>query len=216
MPNPTIQIAMSVDGSTLTVIDTTTWGVGEYPARDTVALKALAIRKLSTGDSVVGANVYVEESATDISFEVTDLDAVFELYLFAIVLYTGQSTVNGDIVFDPNDRKIKKKIAGVLTEVTLESLKTEVGVPKVSTSTLVITKLTISRDNLELAVLEKLQLLTSHGCEINDYYQAQRDFNYVRSLRSGALIDFARGNYINAQLKIETGIAFASNLLAAA
>lgn len=212
---PTFQLSISTNGNTLTVTDTSPWG-GANPLRNTRALKLLALRKLSTGDVEIAPNVYTPETIEDFLINVTNLDAVYEIYMFSLVLYTGQGLVNGDIYYDPNDFKIKKVITGVLTEITLASLIAEVTVERATTFTLILTKISISRDNIELILLTKLQAFEIENCEINEYYTAQRNFNYVRTLRSGALIEFARGNYINAELNIESGNAFADNLLAEA
>lgn len=210
---------ISVDGHTLYAIDSTTEYGTILPARNTLAVLAYVVyKKLVPEDVSPSFLAYNTEETVNIPIDVTGKDGVFHIHLFAVNKWTEGALDNGDIVFDLNDMKLKKQIAGVLTEITLASLLTEAIDPdKVvatsSTYALVTTEVTIKRDVLEL---EKLRLLVEYEadiCEYNEYVKSCTNYDYVRTLRAAAFIEFAMPNYIAAQAKLETANVFADKVI---
>ncbi len=205
--------SISQDGKTLYFTDATTEYGGDLDVRANLALVMRATYKKSDGDvDVVPVNYDPLDVAT-FSIDVTDTDGVYEFEIVALIEYNGQGLTTGDLVYDINDAQIKRYDGSQLNVLDFDTLLTYS--PTLFTDDALITsRLTILRDNLELRQLEKLEDYEEHVCEYNDYKRAKQDFDYVRSLRSGAIIDFCRDRKTQAQLKIETAIEFGDKAMA--
>lgn len=203
---------ISQDGKTLYITDATTdYGVG-LPLRAEMALLIYIVYKASTGDQVIAAEAYAPDDVLTFSIDVENKDGVYDIYVFAIKRLLEQVLVEGDIVYVDADNKIKKYVSAVLSEITLASLIDE-EVGQTLTDALITTQVTILKDTLELAYLEKLEAYDGHICDFNELQVAKRNFDYTRALRSGAIIEKCSGHPIAAQLKIETAIEFATKAI---
>lgn len=206
--------SIAVTGLIAYMTDASVYG-GAAPARASLALVALGTFKLSTGDVQYEPTAYLPESVVTFSWDVTGKDGVWEMNFWALPLYEGQVLAEGDVVYDLNGgRVIKKYIAGVLTEIAIASLLTDVNVlHKGQKMLLITTALTIKRDEIELILLEVAKLYQNSICEFHEYNEALKNFNYIRVQRSGAFIHFCRGNYITAQALIETGNTLGASII---
>lgn len=206
--------SLSESGLILYLTDASAYS-GAAPARASLGLVALATFKHSSGDVRVQPTAYLAESVESFSFDVTGKDGVWEIKFWGLPLYVGQVLAEGDVVYDVNGgRLIKKYVGGVLTEVSLESLLTDTSILHTGSKlALVTTDLTIKRDDIELSFLAVAEQYKNSICEFQEYHEAQKNFNYVRLMRSAAFINFCRGNYITAQSQIETGNSFGKSVL---
>ena len=209
MATLTFNRAISQDGKTLYFIDAT-----EYPVsgdeRSSLAVLGLAIFKHSSGDQIIAPSSYLPASVESFSFNVEGADGVYEGRFFAVPIYTGQALEEGDIVYSDGGG-LQKYVDSALVSIEVSDLLDEEVDHSGSKYALVTRDISIARDELLLAKLEKMD--DSGCCEYNEIVKAGRDYDYVRTLRQAAFIEFCRENYASAQAKIETGNSFAERAL---
>lgn len=206
---------ISPNGNTLYFTDATTYPI-TAGAREDVAVVSIAKFKASSGDVILQPAAYLAESVTSFSYDVSNRDGVIVGYFWAVPILAEQVLADGDIVFDTDSRTVKKRVAGELVSVSIDSLLQEDIDDAGTKNALILTQITIKRDDLQLIELKKAKDLDENCCEYDAYLRTLKNYNYVRSLRSGAIIDFCRGNLVNAQLKVEEGNKFADKVLAEA
>lgn len=204
--------AISQDGKTLYFIDATEYPVGG-DERASLAVFGLAIFKHSSGDQVITPSSYLPVSVESFAFNVEGKDGVYEGKFFAVPIYTEQALEEGDIVYNTEEGELQKYIDSNLVAIDVQDLLEEETAHSGSKHALVTRDISIARDELLLAKLEKQEEADANCCEYNEVIKASRNYDYVRTLRQAAFIEFCRGNYTSAQTKIETGNAFAEKAL---
>lgn len=208
--------SMSQDGKTLYFTD-----VSPYPAtgpgsRDTLAIVAVMQYNLSGGFQLILPSDYLGESVVNFSYDVTSKDGVMKALFFALPLYTGQALAEGDIVFQVSNQTILQQIGPDLIEIPISQLIDNEDLLDVGDRyALIVTDLTVKRDTLLLAYLEKMKDCDAECCSYDEVVQAKKNYDYIRLMRYAAYIEFCRGNYITAQKYIEDANAFSDSALEA-
>jgi hypothetical protein len=199
-----IERGISPNGNTLYFNVTST-----IPDRNTFAVVAYAHHKKSTGNVVVSPAEYLAETVFSFAFDVTSADGVYKIFVFAVPIYSETGTYEeGDVVYDVLARKIKKKEGDSFVEIAITSLSVQTTTHQGEKLAHVSTQATIIRDQLLLKMLAKQEDLDQNCCEYQDFLKAQTNYNYVRALRSGSVIDFCAHNLINSAKKIERAVSF--------
>jgi hypothetical protein len=201
---------ISVDGFVGHILDVSPYGT-TLPARNTLAVLPLVIFQSNPTESIT-LNVYDPLVDSDFTFSIQNKDGVYLSYLFAVPTWTAGALNDGDIVFDLNTNTLKKRIAGVLIAITIESLLTE-AIETGSIYHLVTTAITIKRDAAELEKLKKLEEYLDDVCEYNEYIKIKTDVDYIKTLRICSFIEFARSNYSIAHTNLITANSFADKLI---
>lgn len=208
MKTLTIHKGISLDGNTLSLIDETVYGV-LLPLRNTLAIIPY-ITFIPSGGAlqVITPAAYNPSDVITFNVNVDGKDGVYYVLVFAFPEWTtGDPLVEGTTYFNLITSQVAKVISGVLTPVTapLSTLVNDAAINYGEADSIIRVELVKRKDLLQLLVLQKLEALSLKKCEHGEYAEAQRNFNYVRSLMVGAYLQFCMGNKVTAQQYIETG-----------
>lgn len=208
MVDPLVEIDITDDGSG---VHTFLSGVnlGGYgtpnPDRSAVALVLVSMNKVSTGDVEKTILAYDPESAANWTIDIDNADGVYETTLFALNKWTGAEN-EGDVVYNVSTGEVQKLVSAVYVVLTAEQLlaETSPGVDSDLLTDFIVVNSTIIKNTLNREVTEALRKYTQKLCDFETVFAKQNDYNYVRTLLEGGVLQFCRGNYTLAQENIET------------
>lgn len=208
MTDPLVEIDISDNGTgNHTFISGV--NIGGYgapnPERSDVALILVSMIKHSTGDMQATIAAYDPESVANWTVSVDDQDGVYESTLFALNKKTGGESA-GDVVYSVADSQVQKYDGSVYTLLSAENLLLEEnpGVDEDLYRDYVVINSTVIKNTLNKEVTDALRKYTQKLCDFETVFAKQNDYNFVRTLLEGGVLQFCRGNYTLAQENIET------------
>lgn len=175
------------------------------PERSDVALILVSVNKASAGDILIVIAPYDPESAANWTLDIDNNDGVYESTLFALNKKTGSESV-GDVVYSVADGEVHKITDNGFTVLSgLDLLaETNPGIDSDLLTDFIVVNSTIIKNTLNKEVTDALRLYTQKICDFETVFAKQNDYNYIRTLLEGGVLQFCRGNYTLAQENIET------------
>ena len=173
--------------------------------RGDVALILVSMNKVSTGDVEKTITFYDPETVANWTIDIDDADGVYETTLFALKKIVG-GEAEGEVAYNVGTKEVMKLVSAVWVALSAEELLAEDS-PGIDTDILVdliVVNSTVIKNTLNREVTEALSKYTQKLCDYETVFAKQNDYNYVRTLLEGAVIQFCRANYTLAQENIET------------
>lgn len=207
MTDPLVEIDITDDGTGehtfLSGVNLGGYGTPN-PERSDIALVLVSMNKVSTGDVEKTIGQYDPESAANWVIDIDDADGVYETTLFALNKWTGAESA-GDVVYKVGTNEVLKFDGTIYSVLTAEQLVAEdnPGIDSDRLTDLIVVNSTIIKNTLNKEVTEALRKYTQKLCDFETVFAKQNDYNYVRTLLEGGVLQFCRGNYTLAQENIE-------------